>query len=231
MTQNANPSINPADLDSIIGAFAHILKKTIQNLDGAMPAKVLTVDRIARPNTVSVQPMLPMYDTNKGIIPRAPIAAVPVIQMGAGGFIFNFNLNPGDQGIILAMDRDISQYIQSLGEAAPNEFRMKNFSDSYFLPCVLKGYTLAPEDAQNLVLQSLDGSVKIALGTNKIKIEAPTVEIDSDTVAINASTEVNITSPKINIDADTNVVVTTPLFATSENITAGGTITPNVPPP
>ena len=45
----------------------------------------------------------------------------------------------------------------------------------------MRGWTIAGEDSENAVLQTLDGTVRVALWADKVKITAPTVEIDSPT--------------------------------------------------
>ena len=215
MTTPANPSIDPANYDSLTGAFRFIFKKLLQSTDGMLPAQVVQYDRTE--NQVQVQPLIKMVDTNGQQIRRAQIASIPVFQIGGGGFLLNFNLKPGDLGWIKANDRDISLFQQFFTESPPNTYRIKNFADSVFFPHVMTGYTIDPEDAENAVLQSLDGTVKISFGTGIIKIAAPIVDIEATTA--------NITATTVNIIAATNI--TGNLFVDG-NIEATGTITPGV---
>ena len=189
MTLNAPPSINPADLDSLTGTFRNVFSKFLQNVDTCLPAQVIAFDR-SPPASVQIQPLIKMITTAGESVSRAQIAKVPVMQLGAGGFIMSFNVSPGDLGILLANDRDISLFIQSFNETQPNSMRIKNFADAMFLPLVFNNYAIAGEDANNLVIQDLSGGIKIALGNSKIKMLAPNVEIDS-AVVINGSLTVN----------------------------------------
>jgi hypothetical protein len=100
------------------------------------------------------------------------VASVPVMQFGGGGFVLSFNFQPGNLGWIKASDRDISLFLQTYGMQAPNSARLHSFSDAVFIPDVMTGYTLAGEDADNAVLQTLDGSVKVALGADQVKLAA-----------------------------------------------------------
>lgn len=218
---NANPSINPADLDSLTGAFRSVFAKLMQSIDTALPAQVIAYNR--NEGRVQVRPLIAVVATTGEQKSRAQIASVPVLQIGGGGFYLNFNLSPGDLGWLLASDRDISLFLQSKKEAKPNTFRVKNFADSIFIPVVLGNYAIAEEDASNAVLQSENGTVKISFGNDKIKIAAPNVEIATESVAIETTT--------VNVVASTSVVCTTPIFAVDGDITASGDITPHVPPP
>lgn len=106
--------------------------------------------------------------------------------------MLSFNLNPGDLGWVAANDRDISLFLQTYNETVPNSGRVKNFADGVFIPDVMMGYTINPLDSANAVLQSTDGTVKISLGTGKITISAPVVEIDGF-----LSSDLNFITPAI----------------------------------
>lgn len=176
------PSIDPVDEGDLTGAFRHIFSKMMQGVDGKLPAKVIAYDRVK--NRATVQPMIMLLTTSDKTVARAQIASVPVYQIGGGDFLLSFNIKPGDLGWIHASDRDISLFLQSYSQSAPNTVRKHNFSDSVFYPDVMKGYTIAGEDTANAVLQNLDGSVRIALWPTKVKITAPTVEINAPTTHI-----------------------------------------------
>ena len=108
----------------------------------------------------------------------------------------------------MANDRDISVFLQSYAQTAPNSPRMFSFSDGVFFPDVMTGLdTISGGDAENAVLQNVEGTVSISIG--------------SDSIDITTTSEVNIT-------ATTSVNVTTPVLAVIGNITATGTITPGV---
>lgn len=216
--KNSNPSFNPANNGTLMGTIEFALNKNAQRTDDMLPAKVVGFDRTT--NRVSVQPLIAMVNTDNIIISRAQIASLPVIQIGGGGFVLSFNLVPGNLGWIKSNDRDISVFLQSYQQAAPGTNRTHSFSDAVFIPDVMMDYTISEEDAENAVLQSLDGSVKISLGIGKIKISAPIVEIDGATeVNITALTEMNVTAPLATWTGNFNVI---------GNITATGTITPGV---
>jgi hypothetical protein len=223
---NATPSIDPTDLDSLTGLLRHVFKKLMQGIDGMLPAKVIAYDRAT--NRAQIQPAVVIVSTTGQRLPRAQIASVPVLQIGGGGHILRFNLKTGDKGWILANDRDISLFLQSYAQAEPNTFRIKNFADGLFIPDVMHGYTIAGEDAENAVLQSVDGSVRLALWPNKIKITAPEgLEVDGPlkvSGALIANGGISATG------GGANSFVVTGNQRTIGNIEATGDITPHVPP-
>lgn len=184
-------SKNPAlGLDEMSGALRGILGKFLMNeIDNMLPAKVIAYDRAA--NRVQVQPMIAMIKTDMTTISRNQIASVPVYNIGGGGCLLSFNLNPGNLGWIKAADRDISNFLKSYNEREPKTYRAHDFADSVFFPDVMSGYTIDAEDAENAVLQTLDGSVRVALFPDKIKITAPEVVIDTPTTTITGNIQID----------------------------------------
>lgn len=213
MSKNNQPSIDPANNDTLAGVFQFALVKWLQRTNDMLPAKVIAF-KAGSPAYVQVQPMINTVGTSGLQTQQAQFPEIPVLSMGGGGFVMYFNLKPGDLGWIKANDRDISLYLQSLKASPPNTNRMHSFSDAIFIPGVLVQYVINPEDAGNMVLQSLDGTVKISLGAAKIKIAAPTVEIDGQAQVI--------------VNSPVQVTMTTPLLLVNGNIAATGAITPGV---
>jgi len=215
--KNANPSVDPANYDSLTGAFREIFSKLMSNTDGMLPAQVIAYNA-GPPAQVQVKPLIKIITTTGETLSRPVIADLPVFQLGGGGFLINFPLQPGDLGWIVANDRDISLFLQSYEESPPNTFRKKSFSDALFIPNVLTNYTIAGEDSANMVLQNLEGTVKLSLGTSQIKIQAPTIILDGN-ITINGT-----------ITPSTPPLLVVGEFHVSGDITASGDITPHIPP-
>lgn len=203
------PDIDPADTDTLAGAMQFAFYKLMQGIDGMLPARVVSVsdDR----TRVCVEILIAVVTTNNAQISRPQIASLPIFTIGGGGFMLSFPLAPGDMGYVVANDRDISLFLQNYTATPPNTGRIKSFSDGVFIPQVMTGFTIAnPDDTNNAVLQSLDGTVKISLGTGKITITATDVVINGYHFGA-----LGITPPG-------------GIFAVLGAITATGTITPNV---
>ena len=177
------PSIDPANDGDLVGAFRHIFGKMIQNVDDMLPAQVIAYDRVS--NRATVQPLVMVLTTGDTTVQRASVASIPVFRFGGGDFMLSFNLKAGDLGWIKANDRDISLFLQSGNASAPNTLRKHSFSDAMFYPDAMRGYTVAGEDLENAVLQNKDGSVKISVGQDKIKIVAPAIEMVSGSLTHN----------------------------------------------
>ena len=180
VTPNAAPSVDPANNDSLLGTLREVLKKHLQATDDMLPARVVAFDRTT--NRVQVQLLIMMRATDGQNIPRNQLASIPVFQIGGGNFILNFPLNPGDLGWVKASDRDISLFLQSYSESPVNTLRLHSFQDALFFPDVMRGFTIDAEDSANVVLQTLDGSVRVALWPDRVKVTAPLVVLDTPLV-------------------------------------------------
>lgn len=167
---HAIPSRDPANEDSLLGMARQILDKFLAQIDDMLPARVISYDRAA--NRATVQPLVKLLTTDDRQIGRAQIAAVPVMMFGGDGVALSFNLKAGDLGWVKANDRDISILLQSYRESAPNTLRKHSFQDAVFIPDVMRGLTLAGEDETHAVLQTLDGSVRVAIWPDRVKITA-----------------------------------------------------------
>lgn len=174
---HANPSRDPADDGSLLGMANLILEKFLQGVDDMLPARVVAVESTGNVDRVTVVPMVKLLTTDGRQITRAQIASVPVVRMGAGGYILRFALRPGDLGWIKANDRDISIIAQSFKDNAPNTLRLHSFEDAVFIPDPMQGMALNGEDADGAVLQTLDGAVRVAINATRIKLTAGSLSV------------------------------------------------------
>ncbi|URG13024.1 hypothetical protein B2_31 [Stenotrophomonas phage B2] len=175
---NPVPSQDPADdgdLSSILRAWMRSYVR--DNLDDMLPAVVMAYDDDS--NRATVRPLVMLGTTDGQKVSRAPLSSVPVFRFGGGGFFMRFPLKPGDFGWIKANDRDVSLVFQRGGqEDWPNTERLHNFSDSMFFPDTDKGWSIDGENKDALVIQSLDGSVCVALHQGKLVFTAPEAEFN-----------------------------------------------------
>lgn len=232
------PDIDPANNGSLAGTLQFCLYKFLQNMNNMLPAKVIKYDRDQ--NRVQVQLLIAMVTTAGSQVSRPQLASIPVMVFGGGNFLISFPLNPGDLGWVLANDNDISLFLQNYQESAPNTSRIHNFSDGVFIPDIMKGYTIAEEDENSVVLQNISGTIKISLLSDRIKLTAPLVEITGGlqvdgTITAPGLSTLTISSP---LDATgglsvsgggVNALTVTGNERVIGDITASGDITPNVP--
>jgi hypothetical protein len=197
------PSVDPADEDNMAGLFRHVFAKLMQGVDGMLPAVVVAFNGDRDAPRVTVQPQIALVTTGGAQVSRAQIASLPVFQFGAGGFLLSFPIKTGDFGWILANDRDISVYLQSGELSRPQTFRKQNFADAIFIPDAMRNYAIADEDVDNPVFQSADGSVRIALWEEFVKLNAPrglginTVPDANTILHVASTTKASIPAPRM----------------------------------
>jgi len=172
MTDLAKPSIDPADEGTLTGTMRHVFNKMMQGVDGMLPARVVAFNNDRNAPRVTVQPLVAVLTTEGAQVQRAQVASLPVFQFGAGGYLMSFPLRAGDLGWIVAADRDISVFLQSYAESRPNTVRRQSFADAVFVPDVMRGYTVAAEDEEHAVWQNTDGSTRVSLWPEWVKITA-----------------------------------------------------------
>lgn len=193
---NEIPSKPPESDASLGAALREIFKKQMQAVDGMLPATVVSYDRAS--NTAVIQPSIDMTTTGGITVRRATFARIPVLALGGGGFCVSFPLQAGDTGWIEASDRDISLWQQATGarNTPANTERLHSFSDGRFIPDVLGKFTVPAGRDGDMVIQSLDGSVHVALSSDTVRVRAPTVRVDADTL-------IRMEAPTISFNATT----------------------------
>ncbi len=204
---NSNPSLDPANNESLVGSISFAFKKLMQNINNMLPAQVISYDRVK--NTVQVQILITVVATDGSQYPR-PQVSIPVLLLGGGNFSISFPLNKGDLGWIMANDRDISIFLQTYSQAAPNTSRIKNFADGLFIPDVMRTHNITNDTKDYVLIQSNDGNSSISLGLNKNTSPS--------------SYEVNIKADRINVTFNDEAIG---VLAVVGNIIATGNIIPN----
>lgn len=172
------PNVDNADTGNLAGVFRNALQEYLKwNQDDMLPAKVVSYDDAT--NRAVIKPLVMIKPTSGGKVSRTTVPNIPVFRFGGGGFFIRFPIKPGDFGWIKANDRDISLILQRGGqEDWGNTDRAHNFSDAMFFPDSLKDWVIDGENSDAMVIQSLDGSVCVALHNGKITMKAPEMEVD-----------------------------------------------------
>lgn len=232
-----NPSLDPADNNSLAGSIRFAFSKLMQRTDGMLPAKIISYDSVA--NRAEVQLLISLVTTSGVSVPRALVASMPVAIFGGGGFLLNFPIAPDDLGWVIANDRDISNFLSTYAVSIPNTNRVKSFSDGVFIPNIMRDYTLASDAAGAVVLQNLSGTVSVAVSDTDVTINAAnnvTITAATD-VILNATTVTVNASHNLNVNASANMLVTlnsgAGILGVNGSIRATGTVTPSttIPPP
>lgn len=188
--------------DTLEGLLKEFSERALRNTENSLPCVVLSVSSDRR--RVSVQPLINVIGTDGTTIPRSQIDDITVYQAGAGDTLISFPVKAGDIGWIDACDRDITLFLQSYDAQDPPTRRLHSFSDSRFIPDIMTNFTIAGEDSTALVIQNRNGTVKIALDQDEIRITNDTVDITIDDSSITGTVPggVTINSAQITSDGD-----------------------------
>lgn len=122
-------------------------------------------------------------DTNGNKINPAPIIECPVEFSGGGGWSFEHELNPNDEGLIIFSQRCLDAWIQTGGMAENPIARFHDKQDACFIPGVRSkknaikdfqnnGIRLRNEDASVYHWLKNDGSIESVNGAGYIKLLA-----------------------------------------------------------
>ncbi len=206
------PSINPAEAKDLAGLLNFLEKTIFLHLEKVTPAQIISYDR--ETNRASVQILNYSITSDGQKITRKPEYDIPVTVLGAGGFCFGFPVKQGDIGFLIAADSDISIFKKLLQLFAPAVYQRHKYKNSVFMPLIINGFTLTEDDAEAVLLTSLDGSTKISLKEGSAVITAENTIINSTLAQINTSSA--------EINADTAVI--TAESTINGNLTVNGDI-------
>ena len=177
-------NLTTSDLEEEEAAFKAILKNLCLDLNVLMPASVVSFDG----DTVVVQPMIKSIYTT-GETESRPKLKMKVYKYGGSGFYQWFNLKKGDLGWVKFCDRDISNFIETLQESAPETRRYHSLEDCVFYPDNMSAVNKSKAD---FAISSDDGTVKVEFTPTEIKIT-------------NAEKSLTLLKNSFNIIADTTV--------------------------
>lgn len=172
MANNQILSAQQNDLSELQAAVQHALTSSKYDDEKMLPAIVQSYDRTT--NIATVKPLIAIVRVNGTAQSRHPLTNINVLSLGGGGFHMSFPLKAGSLGWIIAGDRDLALFKQSLEESTPSNSRYGTFADGLFVPDVFRQYSIADEDEDALLIQAVDGSCKISLQDGFIKILHPT---------------------------------------------------------
>lgn len=185
------PNFNPANQGSFSGVITEVLKNYGLQLENSMPAVVQSYDR--QKNTVLVTPAINVETTGGEFIQREAIE-LPVHVLGGGGIILSMPLVAGDTGWIIAGDRDIALFKQSLAVSNPNTRRQHKYSFGFFIPDKVNGISVSQADEDKFVIQTLDGKTKITLKKEEVIVKTDgEVEVEAES-SIKAKTDGTLTA-------------------------------------
>lgn len=188
----------PENYGTLAEALKVIISSALKQTENMLPCRVVSYDRVQ--NVAVVHPLIRVA-MSEGNYSRVQIGPIPVFAAGAGGFVMNFPIKAGDLGWMLANDRDITNFLESLDESDVGSFRQHSFNDAILFPDSIRNFDTTGEDG-NMVIQSSDGKIRISLGQSQIKLTHPT-KVFLDTPLVDCLKDIHAAGT---ITGDTDVV-------------------------
>ena len=160
------------DDSSLAATIKFALHNFSMTQESCLPAVVVSYDHVK--NLAVVRPLIMMtlrtavggVETRK----RQSIPDVPVLSLGAGKFHIHFPVSEGDLGWLVASDRDISGFMESLKDNPATTQRFHSLADGIFIPDMFRNYSLQQEDVGAMVIQSTDGNTRVSIRSDNIKV-------------------------------------------------------------
>lgn len=210
MTQSL-PNFNLSDMNSPEGIFNIFGNWLMNMLQHSMPCIVESYDR--KTNIAVLTPAINMALTTGEYVQRDKLTA-SVWCFGGGGYLMNLPLKKGDSGWLIGADKDTSLFKQTKSISNPNTKQKHKYTFGYFIPDLVNGFSISPEDNGNLVIQNMGGTEKISLGQNGTKLTSAnlTISCPATTITGNVSVGGNVsvagTMHSANYDAHTHTSTT-----------------------
>ena len=144
---------------------------------------------------VDVTPLVNQLDGAGNPTPHVTIFNVPYFRLQGGKNAIIIDPEPGDIGVAVFASRDITKVKATKDAANPGSFRQYSFSDGLYLGGMLNA-------VPTQYVQFSTAGIRIHSPV-KIKLDAPDILLEAQTVEINASTSTTITTPTFTVNGVT----------------------------
>lgn len=162
---------------SEFNALAFLVQQMLARVNVATLVKVVACSNsggVSPVGTVDVQPLVNQLDGSGNAVAHVTIYGLPYLRVQGGANAVIIDPQPGDIGIAVFADRDISSVKATKAQANPGSRRRNSMADGLFLGGVLNG-------APTQYVQFAPGGINV---TDK---NANTIVMDSTGVTINGT--------------------------------------------
>lgn len=144
---------------------------------------------------VDVTPLVNQLDGAGNPTPHVTIFNVPYFRLQGGKNAIIIDPEKGDIGVAVFASRDITKVKGTKAQANPGSFRQYSFADALYLGGMLNA-------TPTQYVQFSTAGIRIHSPV-QIKLDAPDILLEAQTVEINASTSTTITTPIFTVNGDT----------------------------
>jgi hypothetical protein len=201
MSKTFNNPNGQMPLQAALGEFDRMAFMVQQALGKMQTATLVRIEACTNAGGLSpvgyvdVTPMVNQLDGQGNPTPHVTIYNLPYfrLQGGANGIIID--PQKGDIGVAVFASRDISQVKSTKKQGNPGSHRQYSFADGMYLGGMLNG-------TPTQYVQFSAAGIRIHSPT-QVKLDAPDVLIEAQTVEINASTSTTVTTPTFTVNGNT----------------------------
>lgn len=190
------PSTTWGDYNNV--AFA--IQQALSRLQTAIPVRVEACTNngdLSPVGFVDVTPLVNQVDAAGNPTPHVTIYNVPYSRIQGGASAVIIDPKKGDIGVAVFASRDISKIKATRDQGNPGSGRQYSFSDAMYLGGILNG-------VPTQFVQFADAGITIK-SPQLVKLEAPNVSIACQTLAVQATSAVNITTPTLTLNGAMHV--------------------------
>jgi hypothetical protein len=178
------PQVEGSDFNVLSFVIQQLLTKV--NTCSVVKVVACTNDGGVSPvGTVDVQPLVNQMTGARIAVPHGTIYKLPYSRLQGGANALIMDPAPGDIGIVVFSQRDISSVKASKKQSNPGSFRTYNWADGLYVGAILNG---TPEQ----YVQFTDEGITI-ISPNKVTVQAPVVDVE-------ASMSATVNSPTVTIE-------------------------------
>lgn len=146
---------------------------------------------------VDVTPLVNQLDGAGNPTPHVTIFNVPYFRLQGGKNAIIIDPEKGDIGVAVFASRDITKVKATKDAANPGSFRQYSFSDGLYLGGMLNA-------VPTQYVQFSTAGIRIHSPV-KIKLDAPDILLEAQTVEINASTSTTVTTPIFTVNGNAKI--------------------------
>lgn len=188
----------PTDQWGDYNNLAFLVGQLLSRIQTAMPVRIVSCTNaggVSPVGFVDVLPLVQQIDNNGIPTPHTTVYNLPYARLQGGANAVIIDPQAGDIGIAVFASRDISGVKTSKGQAVPGSYRKFSFADGMYIGGILNGTPTqyVQFSAAGIVMHS----------PSLVRLEAPDVQVQAQTVEIVATISTTVTTPIFTINGNT----------------------------
>lgn len=188
---------SPQDSASDFNADIFAIQQVLGTVRTCIPVKVQKVEGggVAPVGFIDAVPMVNMLDGAGNSYPHGTVFKLPFFRLQGGSNAVIVDPRPGDIGLAVVADRDISAVKAARATANPGSLRRFSLADGIYIGGILNG-------APTQWVHFSDEGIHI-FSPAEVRITAPSILMEAETVVIEASDSTTVTTPTFTVNGNT----------------------------